>query len=107
MNTIETFLIGLGLTLIAAGAVVFSLRRSLRRILVDLCGTEARGDFWTAFSVVLLILVPIIFAMIQPATGRQRAGAFFDISLQLPYASIGLMVALGIRRIFLCAFIIP
>src|SRR6266567_4264330 len=40
MNTIGTYLLGLGLTLLAAGAVVVSLRRSLRRILVDLCGTE-------------------------------------------------------------------
>ena len=105
MSTVETFLIGLGLTLIAAGAVVFCLRRSLRRILVDLCGTEARGDFWTAFSVVLLILVPLIFAMIQPAGGRESAGAFFDIALQLRLALIGLVVALVILGIFLCVFI--
>jgi hypothetical protein len=104
MNTIETYLIGLGLTLIATGAVVVCLRRSLRRILLDLCGTEPRGDFWTAFSVVLLILVPLIFAMIQPVGGRESPGAFFDIALQLKLALIGLVVALVILGIFLCVF---
>ncbi len=98
MNSIGTFLLGLGLTLLAAGAVVVCLRRSLRRILVDLCGTEARGDFWTAFSVVLLILVPLIFAMTQRPP-------FFDVTLQLQLALIGLVVALVILGIFLCVFI--
>src|SRR6266567_4450173 len=70
MNTIGTYLFGLGLTLLAAGAVVVCLRRSLRRILVDLCGTEARGDFWTAFSVVLLILgiFLCVFIFARPST---------------------------------------
>ncbi len=105
MNTIGTYLLGLGLTLLAAGAVVVCLRRSLRRILVDLCGTEARGDFWTAFSVVLLILVPLIFAMTQRPGGRDSAGPFFDVTLQLQLALIGLVVALVILGIFLCVFI--
>src|SRR5712691_10475000 len=43
--------------------VVAYLRRPLKAILADLCGTAERARFWSAFSNVTLVLVPLIFVM--------------------------------------------
>jgi hypothetical protein len=39
------------------------LRPHLKRVLVDLCKTEERAQFWTVFSNILLIGLPLIIAL--------------------------------------------
>ena len=63
MNTIFSFLIEVVLTLVISVLLVRYLRPYLRKVLIDLCGTEDRAQFWTAFSNILLIGMPIIFAL--------------------------------------------
>jgi hypothetical protein len=97
------YLIGFVITLVAALLVVFYLRRALRRILTDLCGTQERGDFLAAFSNVLLILLPIIFAL----TPRPDGGDWlFDITGQLRWGLVGLALALVVVGMFICIFIL-
>ena len=88
-----TFLLGLALTIVACLAVVLYLKRHLQRILLDLCGTQDRAAFWTAFSNVTLFLVPVIFAMhLRPQPGKELS-SFFQLSQQLKFALIGLVSA--------------
>ena len=35
----------------------------MRILLVDLCGSAERANFWTAFSNVTVALVPLLFAL--------------------------------------------
>ena len=100
MNPTTTFLTG-----VVSVVVVFCLRRSLHRMLVDLCGTEPRADFWTAFSIVMLIILPLIFVMTTHPEARSPESAFLDIIVQVRLALIGLVMALLILGIFLCVFI--
>lgn len=63
MNTIIAYSIQILVTfLIALGAVLY-LSHSLRRVLVDLCGTEDRAQFWIHFSSVVLIGMPLVFGL--------------------------------------------
>ena len=39
------------------------LKLHLQAVLVDLCGTEVRAAFWTAFSTITVALTPIMFAL--------------------------------------------
>ncbi len=105
MNHVTGYLMGIGFTLALSAIIVLFLRRSLRRILADLCGTEARADFWTAFSNLLLFLVPLVFALFPPSAGHDSGSAFSDVILQLRLAVVGLVVALVVLGIFLCVFI--
>ena len=90
---VSTFLVGLGLTVAACLAVVLYLRPHLQRILLDLCGTQDRAAFWTAFSMVTLFLVPVIFAMhMRPQPGKELS-SFFQVSQQLKFALIGLVAS--------------
>ena len=107
MDPVHSFLIGIGLTLVGSLAVVIYLRRHLRRILVDLCGTEPRADFWAAFSNITLVLVPLICALFKRPEGGTGSAVFFDVSAQLTWALIGLVVAVLILGFVIGRFVPP
>ena len=100
---IISFGIQVVLTLIISALLVGYLRPFLRKVLTDLCGTEERAQFWTAFSNILLIGMPVIFALnYRPEAGNTEE-LFFEVAgklsgnlggLLLALISIGLMVSL-------------
>lgn len=94
MNTIVSFLVQVALTLIVASLLVLYLRPFLRRILIDLCGTEERAQFWMAFSSTLLIGMPVIFALNYHPEATQAEELFFEITRKLSGNLGGLLVAL-------------
>ena len=63
MTSIALYLTQLILTLLACFLLTAYLRPALRLVLVDLCMTESRAQFWTVFSNILLIILPVIFGM--------------------------------------------
>ena len=93
MSAVAIFLGGFGLTVVVTALVVWYLKPHLYRILVDLCGADERAKFWMAFSNVVLILVPTVFAMsFRPQSGKDIS-AFFQITSQLRWSLIGLAVS--------------
>ena len=94
MTSIVMYLTQLVLTLVACFLLTAYLRPALRRVLVDLCRTEPRAHFWTVFSNLLLIVLPVIFGMgYQPAAGSGLA-LFFDVAGQLRWNLLGYIAAL-------------
>ena len=90
MNATTVFALGSMGTLAIGAAVVLYLRRPLRNILVELCGNEERAEFWTAFSAVVVGVVPVIFAMVcHPAPGPDTP-AVLELADQLKWGLIGL-----------------
>ena len=79
MNTIITFLIEVVATLIAALLITGYLRPSLKRVLGDLCKTEERAQFWTAFCNVLLIGLPVIISLGYRPKAQGVEGLFFEV----------------------------
>jgi hypothetical protein len=94
MNDITTFLVGASITVAASVAVILFIRRHLRKVLIDLTGTEARADFWIAFTSLLLILIPLIVAMFVPPDGRANVPVFFQVTAQLKWSLIALVATL-------------
>jgi len=94
MIPISMYLTQLILTFAACFFLTTYLRPSLKRVLVNLCKTDARAQFWTAFSNVLLIAVPVIFGMgYQPGTTLARK-IIFDVASQLRWNLLGYIAAL-------------
>ena len=91
MNEVSNFLIGVGITLTVSMVVVVYLQKHLRRILIDLCQTEDRADFWTAFTNVTVVLVPVICAMFHRPGAYGGGPGFFDVTTQLQWALMGLI----------------
>ena len=79
MNTIFSFVIEVALTLAISALLVRYLRPFLQKILTDLCGTEDRAQFWTAFSNILLIGIPLIFAMNFMPRSKDTESLFFEV----------------------------
>lgn len=94
MNMISSFLVQLMVTLVIVLLLVGYLRPHLRKVLIDLCGTEERAQFWTAFSNILLIGLPVIFALnYRPDIGSEQ-DLFFDVAGKMSSNLGGLLLAL-------------
>lgn len=94
MNAIFSFVIEVALTIVISAILVAYLRPFLRRVLVDLCGTEERAQFWTAFSNLLLIGLPVIFALNYRPEAKSPEELFFEVAGKLSGNLGGLLVAL-------------
>ena len=94
MNTVLSFFIQMAITLVLVALIVTYLRPYLRKILLDLCGTEERAQFWTAFSNILLIGMPLIFALNYRPETRNMEELFFEVAGKLGGNLGGLLVAL-------------
>ncbi|MBM3153018.1 MAG: hypothetical protein FJZ96_12595 [Chloroflexi bacterium] len=83
MNSISMYAIQLAVTLTMSLLLTAYIRPFLKRVLVDLCGAEERARFWVAFTNILLILTPTLFALgYQP--GPAMSGEwFFAVTRQL------------------------
>jgi uncharacterized membrane protein YhaH (DUF805 family) len=94
MNTVFSFAIEVGLTLGVSALLVRYLRPFLRKILIDLCGTEDRAQFWVAFSNLLLIGLPVIFALNYQPEAQSAQALFFEVARKLSGNLGGLLAAL-------------
>jgi hypothetical protein len=94
MNTLLSFGVQIVLTLFISMLLAGYLRPFLRNVLADLCGTEERAQFWTAFSTLLLIGMPVIFALNYRPEATNTEELFFEVARKLSGNLGGLLVAL-------------
>lgn len=77
MNPFFALTIEVSLTLLTCILITKYLRPYLKRVLIDLCRTEERAQFWAAFSNILLIGLPLIIALgFRPEAVTLEAGVF-------------------------------
>lgn len=101
-----TFASGAVVTMSLCTAVVLYLKTPLLKILVDLCGTESRATFWVAFSNIVLLSVPSIFALHSYPSENSSGRALFAISDQLQSGLIGLAISVIVLGLVLSHFIV-
>ena len=105
MSDLGVFLTGVGITAAVSVLVVAYVRSHLKAILVDLCGTTDRANFWAAFSHVSLVLVPLIFAMQYRGEFGRGSSLVFELGAQLKWALVGLVTTLVTQGIVISSFI--
>lgn len=104
MNPFITLTIEVSLTLSICVLITMYLRPYLKRVLVDLCKTEERAQFWTAFSNILLIGLPLIIALgFRPEAMTLEAGVF-EVLGRLSGNLAGYLFALAGIGIFVSFF---
>ncbi len=99
------FLVGVMTSAITSLLVVAYLRRPLRAILTDLCGTVERANFWLAFSNVTLVLVPLIFALSNQPEMHAIRPVVLEVGAQLRQALVRLAASVVILGIVIGSFI--
>lgn len=94
MNTIFFFLLEVIITLVISLLIFRYLRPFLNRILADLCGTIERAQFWTAFSSIILVGLPLLISLTyQPEAGSAEA-LFFEIARRISGNLMSFLIAL-------------
>ena len=82
MNTLVLFMIEVLLCFGISLSLIVLLKPVLAEILVDICGTKARAEFWVMFTQLMLILSPLLiviyFAPTQGALQLNIAEAMKD-----------------------------
>ena len=94
MNTIFFFLLEVTLTLVICMLVFHYLRPFLSRVLVDLCGTEERAQFWTVFSNIILVGLPLLIALTYQPKANNAEELFFEITRRISGNLTGFLFAL-------------
>lgn len=101
---ILSFAVEVALTIVISAILVAYLRPFLQKILTDLCGTEERAQFWTAFSNILLMGTPIIFALNYTPQASTSDQLFFEVARKLSGNLGGLLFALICIGFFVSIF---
>ena len=105
MNEITIFLIGLGITVLTSFLIVIYFKPHLKKILLELNGNKERpANFWVAYTTIILMLVPLIFAIWIVPDDRD-VSVFFQISKQLKWSLMGLVSSLVIIGIIIIRFV--
>ena len=94
MNTIFAFLIEVVTTFVICVLIFRYLRPFLNRILVDLCGTEERAHFWTIFSSIILIGLPLLFGLMYHPEANKAEDLFFELTRRVSGNLISFMFVL-------------
>ena len=69
-------------SLTLALAAVAVVAKPLRRLLVDLCGTEDRAQFWTFYGALLVVLAPLMTVSVPGLLDATAAGGALGPVLQ-------------------------
>ena len=94
MNTILFFLLEVILTLSISMLVFRYMRPFLTRILIDLCGTEERAQFWTVFSNIILVGLPLLISLTYQPESSQAEELFFEITHRISGNMLGFLFSL-------------
>ena len=90
MTIVQSYLVGMTLSLILSLIIVNYLSTPLTKLLVDLCGTEDRARFWAHLTNLSFVLMALLMSLIvRPDTGLQT---IFQISRQLGWMLFGQIV---------------
>ncbi|PYT80847.1 MAG: hypothetical protein DMG40_11345 [Acidobacteria bacterium] len=105
MNPTSAFLTDVGFVAVLSIGLVAYVKGHLKSLLIELCGTAERANFWLAFSNVTLVLVPFIFALdYRPEFGSDH-NFIFEMATQLKHAIIGFVIALSSLAVTVYRFI--
>jgi uncharacterized membrane protein YhaH (DUF805 family) len=94
MNTIEGYLLQFSITALISLALVLYFRPHLRLILVDLCGTSERAQFWVVFASIILVSLPLILGLGYNPQKSESLDLIFSVAHQVRNNLIGFLFAL-------------
>jgi len=92
------------LTLMICLLIVKLINPFLRRILVDLCAGEDRGQFWTVFTNILLVGGPMAIALAYHPRASDSPDLFFEAMGRLSGNLLGFLFTLAGVGVMICIF---
>lgn len=84
------------LPLLAGLAISFYLRSALRNLLLDLCGTPQRAEFWVRISTVLITAFPMLLALGFGYSGVADASPALVLRTALIMTAAGIVAGVAV-----------
>ena len=94
MDRIWIYLLQILVTALISLGLVSYFRPALRSVLTDLCGTSDRAQFWVVFSTILLVGLPLIFALGFSPSKSNPGLLFYETARQLRLNLLGFLLAM-------------
>jgi hypothetical protein len=95
MNEFTLFVIEVTFSLVISGFVIYTLSDALYRLILELCGTEARAKFWISYLNVMLVITPLLAVFIFGKSGIFAEASFSFFKNALTCILSGMFVSLG------------
>lgn len=95
MHELTLFIIEVAFSLIISGFVIYTLSHALYRLILELCGTEARAKFWISYLNVMLVLTPLLTVFFFGKSGVVSEASFSFYKNALSRVFSGMLVSLG------------
>jgi hypothetical protein len=92
MDSSALFLLGLALTVLIAAIVAAYLRSPLRQLLAETNGH--RVAFWAAYFNIIVVLIPLFFAMLSAPGPGSKIPAPLALAQQIRWSLLGLSLSL-------------
>jgi hypothetical protein len=92
MDASALFLLGLALTALFAAIVAAYLRSPLRQLLAETNGQ--RVAFWAAYFNVIVVLIPLFFAMLSAPEATSKTPAPLALAQTIRWSLLGLALSL-------------
>lgn len=104
MEAIPAYLLSLVLTLLTALMLTFLLKAALQRVLLDLCGTPERAQFWARFSMIMLISMPVVVGLGFMPLESGGEPLFFEMARQMRGNLLAYLFTLAVVGAFISIF---
>ena len=63
MDQLSLFIIEVAISCIISFSLIYLIKPLLREILIESCGTTTRADFWVMFSLLMLVIAPLLLVI--------------------------------------------
>lgn len=100
MNVTYLFLIEVFISVLPSLLIIGFWSKPLRLILLDLCGTEARAEFWLVYSNLMLLITPLLFVFMFGLSSNSEGVTFPFLKYAFGCAIFGdffSMLAIGLQ----------
>jgi hypothetical protein len=95
MTQFSLFAIEVGISLTASALLAAAITRPLRRLLVDVCGTRERANFWVVYCDAMIFIAPLVASVAFGKSGELSAPSVAFYKAALGSALSGVFVALA------------
>jgi len=96
MQELKLFAIELLISFGISAIVLLFLNKPLYRLLIDLCGTEARAKFWLIYSNVMLVIAPLLFVIIFGKSNSDKIELFSFYKTAFGSSLAGVFISLAV-----------
>lgn len=104
MELLLIYLIGIFISSGISLLIISLIRLRFKRLLIDICSTENRANFWLLFSNILLFLIPLVLSLNIFPNSDEEVDIFFQLSKQIKWGLIGLIISMSAIGIIIVGF---